>query len=243
VLSRLVSVARDLLTGKRASESPQAPLDPPVETEYVDILFDPAFRRSVSQVKECTCLDVARLANLWTTVRLAGPGTFLEVGSYRGGTALHICNAMDDCGATGRFFSFDPFESGGFETLVDGDQAFKPMDFTDTRFDAVTRLLSGKPFATVVQGFFPSAAEGRQLGAIAFCHLDVDVYEGTRKSLEYLEPRLAPKGLIVLDDLDHKECPGVRKAMTEFLMAHPRFVAIPMFPCQAVLVPKSFWDS
>jgi hypothetical protein len=54
---------------------------------------------------------------------------------------------------------------------------------------------------------------------------------------------LAPKGLIVLDDVGHLETPGVEKAMMEFVAAQPSFLAIPMFPCQAVLLPKTFWQS
>jgi O-methyltransferase len=214
-------------------------LSPAIDTEYVKILFDPDFRNSVAQVRDYTCLDVARLANLWNLARLAGPGIFLEVGSYKGGTALHICNAIEHRGA--RFYCFDPFEKGGFENLGTQDRCFKPNDFTDTRYKAVVKLLSSKPNARVIQGYFPAAAEDLMLHDIAFCHLDVDVYEATRQSLEYVAPRLAPRGLIVLDDFDHLETPGVNKAVTEFLVNYPSFLLIPMFPTQAVLVPKSLW--
>lgn len=243
VLSRLLKVLRECLDTKRVAQNHLEPLDPPVETEYVNILYDTAFRRSLSQVKDLSCLDVARLANLWNLARLVAPGVFLEVGCYRGGTALHICNAIDHGEARSRFYCFDPFETGGFEKINDCDQAFKPTDFMDTQFEAVTRLLSSKPFAKVVQGFFPAAAEGMKLRDIAFCHLDVDVYGATRDSLEYLAPRLASRSIIVVDDVGHRETPGVERAMTEFVAAHPSFLAIPMFPCQAVLVPRAFQQS
>ncbi len=102
------------------------PLDPPVETEYINLLFDLEFSRSVAQVKDFTCLDVVRLANLWNAVKLVGDGIFLEIGSYRGGTALHICNAIESRRASAQFYCFDPFEGGGFERLTEYDQAFKP---------------------------------------------------------------------------------------------------------------------
>jgi hypothetical protein len=214
-------------------------LSPAIDIEYVAILFDPEFQSSVTQVKDYTCLDFARLANIWNLARLAGRGIFLEVGSYKGGTALHICNAIkhrhDD------FYCFDPFEKGGFENLGDQDRCFKPSDFTDTRYEKVVKLLSGKPNARVIQGFFPAAAEGLDLRDIAFCHLDVDIYEATKKSLEFLAPRLATRSLIVVDDVDHRETPGVNKAVAEFLASHPSFLFIPMFPTQAVLLAKSLW--
>lgn len=182
---------------------------------------------------------MVRLANLWTLVKMVGTGTFLEVGSFRGGTALHICNAME--GRSDSFFSIDPFETGGFEGLIECDQAWNPSDFTNTHYDAVTELLAPKPFAKVIRGFFPAAAEQLDLKSVAFCHLDVDIYNATLNGLEYLAPRLARKGLIVVDDAGHNETPGVSLAVRDFLATNPSFVAIPMFPCQSVVLPKHLW--
>jgi O-methyltransferase len=237
--SRLWTLCKAALQKRREGKNRDELLNPAIDVEYVAILFDPKFRSSVTQVKDYTCLDVARLANIWNLARLVGPGIFLEVGSFKGGTALHICNAIENRGAD--FYCFDPFEKGGFEALGDKDQCFKPNDFTDTRYEMVVKLLSGKPHAKVIQGYFPAAAEHLNLANIAFCHLDVDVYGATKESLEFLAPRLAPRGLIVLDDVDHLETPGVNKAVTEFLASHSSFLYIPMFPTQAVLLPKSHW--
>jgi hypothetical protein len=216
-------------------------LTPGIDAEYVKILLDPEFKSSVAQVKGFTRLDVARLANLWNLARLAGPGIFLEVGSFQGGTALHICNAIRHRDAV--FYCFDPFEKAGFENMTELDKCFKPDDFTQTHFESVVKLLSSQPNAKVIQGFFPAAAESLALRNIAFCHLDVDIYDATKRSLEYLAPRLAPRGLIVLDDFHFLETPGVNKAVEEFLESHSSFLLIPMFPVQAVLLPKSFWSS
>ncbi|HTB98138.1 MAG TPA: class I SAM-dependent methyltransferase [Terracidiphilus sp.] len=243
-LSYIYSRLRVILLGAdQAARDRIQPLDPPIETGYIEILSDPAFQRSVSAVKERTYLDEARLANLWNMVRLVGPGTFLEVGSYLGGTAMHLCNAIDAFKPGAKFYCFDPFEHGGFEKMTDTDRAFKPTDFMDTSVAEVTKFLSSKPYATVVQGFFPAVAEGLNLSDIAFCHLDVDVHDATLRSLEYLAPRLAPSGLIVIDDFGHSETPGVEKATMEFLAAHPSFVVLPMFPCQALLMPNTFRNS
>jgi predicted O-methyltransferase YrrM len=190
-------------------------LTPDIEAEYVGIRLDPEFKSSVAQVKGFTCLEIARLANLWNLARLAGPGIFLEVGTFRGGTALHLCNAIRHRNAA--FYCFDPFEKAGFESMSDLDKCFKPDNFTQTQFESVVKMLSSHPNARAVQGFFPAAAEGLDLRDIAFCHLDVDIYDATKRSLEYLAPRLAPGGLIILDDFHHLQTPGVNKAVAEFL--------------------------
>ena len=240
VLSRIPAALRDSLVPQRPVELP-TPLDPPVDVEYVNQLFDPEFSRSVAQVKEFSCMDVVRLANLWNMVRLAGAGTFIEVGTFRGGTALHLCNAIDVWHPGAPFFCFDPFETGGFQEMTEVDMAFKPTDFTQTELKAVQKLLAPKSKATAVRGFFPAAAEGYDLGEIAFCHLDVDIYDSTLRSLEFVTQRLAPKGLVVVDDFGHQETPGVEKATLEFLSRNPAFLCVPMFPCQALLLPKSMW--
>jgi len=59
--------------------------------------------------------------------------------------------------------------------------------------------------------------------------------------LEYLAPRLAARSLILVDDVDHLETPGVNKAVAEFLASHPSFLLLPMFPTQAILLPKLLW--
>jgi O-methyltransferase len=237
VWSGLKGVLLAIFHRDRLDETRKELLTPGIDAEYVNILFDPEFKSSVAQVRKHTCLDVARLANLWNLARLAGPGIFLEIGSFQGGTALHICNAIAHRDAT--FYCFDPFEKGGFENMTDLDKCFKPNDFTNTRFESVVELLSSKPNAKVIQGFFPAEAESLELRDIAFCHLDVDIYDATRRSLEYLAPRLAPRGLIVIDDFGQTETPGVNRAVAEFLAGHPSFLLIPMFPVQAVLLPKS----
>src|ERR1700739_2690002 len=104
VASRAVGVAQAHLSRKKDVRE-DFKLEPPIEGEYVSMLFDPDFKRSVAEVRDFTCLDLVRLANLWTLVKMAGQGTFLEVGSFRGGTALHICNAME--GRDAPFFSID----------------------------------------------------------------------------------------------------------------------------------------
>jgi O-methyltransferase len=237
IWARLKGYSLFALSAYRLAKNREKLMIPVIEAESVEILFDPEFQSSVAQVKDLCCLDIARLANVWNLARLAGPGIFLEVGTYKGGTALHICNAIENRGVD--FYCFDPFEKGGFEKICDQDKCFSPSDFTDTRYEDVVKLLSCKSNIKVIQGFFPSAAENINLHNIAFCHLDVDVYEATKNSLEYLAPRLAPHGLIVLDDMGLCETPGVKKAVAEFLAAHPSFLLIPLFPAHAVLLPKS----
>ncbi len=213
------------------------PLDPPINGKDLLILRDPDFRRSIEMVRQHTLLDVARLANLWNLARRTGPGSLLEVGTFRGGGALHISNACPDR----PIFVFDSFE--GFNKLTPGlDDIFGNDWFQDTS-EAHVRHLFGqvKRQVQIVPGFFPQSAAGLQLGPIAFCHLDVDVYEATRDSLRFLAGQLAPRSLVVLDDYQ-RGAHGMDRAVQEFLSEHRQFDAFPLFPGQALLFSRELWS-
>lgn len=216
--------------------APAFPVDPPIHGQDLVVLGDPAFQESVRMVREHTLLDVARLANLWNLARQTGPGTMIEAGTFRGGGALHLANACRDR----PLYVFDTFE--GFGQLTPGlDDIFDPAWFRDTTREHVERLFrtAGRE-ATIVQGVFPESATGLELGPVAFCHLDVDLYEATRDSLSFLAGRLAPRSLIVLDDFQ-RSAHGVDLALAEFLEAHPSFSCFPMFPGQAILFSRTLW--
>jgi hypothetical protein len=79
----------------------------PIDENYVEILDDPAFQASVKEVSGITLLDTARLANLWMLSRASNPsGSLIEIGSYKGGGALHISNSCP----TRPIFVCDTFE-------------------------------------------------------------------------------------------------------------------------------------
>ena len=218
--------------------SPEYPLYPPVIGQDLAVLKEPAFQESIKAVEDHTLLDVARLANLWNLARLTGPGTMLEVGTFRGGGALHISNA---CPAR-EMFVFDTFE--GFRSLAPGlDDIFDRNWFKDTTADHVRLLF--EPFnrkVTVVKGFFPNSAEKLDLGRVAFCHLDVDVYEASRDSLTFLADKLADRSLIVLDDFQ-RGAHGLDRAVGEFLAGHEQFTCFPLFPGQALLFSRELWNN
>jgi predicted O-methyltransferase YrrM len=208
----------------------------PLDPVGVEILSDAEFQASCRQIEGLTLLDTPRLANLWELCRLTDPGSsIVEVGTYRGGSALHLANC-----APGRpLFIFDSFE--GFHHLdAKLDQAFNQEMFRDTSRDNVVRLFAKRqPAPTVVAGFFPASAAGLKLAPVGFVHLDVDTYDSTRDALEFLRPHLASRALIVVDDY-HRTAHGVDRALEEFVARHPEWRLLPLFPSQALLIPRSW---
>ena len=60
---------------------------------------------------------------------------------------------------------------------------------------------------------FPEIADKR----FCFVHIDVQLYEPTRHSIEFFYPRMNPGGIIVCDDYGFSICPGARRALDEFM--------------------------
>lgn len=68
-------------------------------------------------------------------------------------------------------------------------------------------------------------------------HIDVDLEEPTRESLEFLYPRAVPGALFILDDHGFHSCPGVRKATNEFLEDRPE-VLVELTTGQAIFYKR-----
>jgi len=92
------------------------------------------------------------------------------------------------------------------------------------------------PNVHFVKGFFPDAAQGRipEDERFSFVHLDVDLYEGTLKSLEYFYPRLLPGAAVVVHD--YSVLTGVEQAVHEFCDAHRDIIFFELATTQAVLI-------
>jgi hypothetical protein len=235
----LCSITAFKLGYEPQSLNPDYPIVKPMDTNKVEILRDNEFHASLIACKNDTNLDDARLANIWMYAKLSGPGSMLEVGSWHGGGALHIANACPDR----PIFVFDPFsDTQSFEVLDERlDTSFTINQFTDTSEGYVRNLFaSHKKKAEIVKGFFPTSALNVDLGEIAFCHLDVDVYDATKRSLYYLSSRLAKHSFILLDDY-HREAKGVDLAVDEFLRDHPRFRCFPLHPSQGLVFSLDLW--
>jgi len=212
----------------------------PIDPSNIEVLGDPAFQASVNEVSDLTLLDTGRLANRWQLCRLTDPGgNILEIGSYRGGGALHLSN----CCPQRKIIICDSFR--GFEALhEDLDKSFDKGMFVNTSKESIEQLFKSRNRNyEVINGFFPASCAGKNISPISFVHLDVDVYKATLESLLYLEQErvLLNRSLIVLDDFCRK-AEGVNQAVDEFTAKHKDWISLPLFPGQGVLVRGNWID-
>lgn len=210
-----------------------------MDESYLEVLNDPAFQASVNEVKSITLLDTARLANLWQLCRMSNPtGSLIEIGSYKGGGALHISNS---CPAR-TIFVCDTFEGFG-DLPMDPklDHLFARERFRDTSFELVKSHWTDKGRdVRWVRGYFPESAADIDIVNISFAHIDLDIYESTVNALKYLRPRLIDRSIVVFDDY-LRGADGVVKAAREFSGAHPEWVTFPIFPGQGLMIHRSWF--
>jgi hypothetical protein len=153
-------------------------------------------------------------------------GSTAECGVYTGvGSALICKTLMETYGEKDRHFGFDSFE--GVAEPGEADRSslatwWKKGDLA-TPIEVARGRLEEFPFSELVTGWMPecfstSAARDHRF---RFVHVDVDLHDATRDSLEFFYPRLVPGGVVLLDDHGFASCPGARKAAQDFFADKP----------------------
>jgi O-methyltransferase len=82
-----------------------------------------------------------------------------------------------------------------------------------------------------VEDTVPSCAPAE----IALLRLDTDWYEPTRHELEHLYPRLATRGVLIIDDYGHYA--GARQAVDEYFADSPILLARVDYTCRIAVKP------
>jgi O-methyltransferase len=147
-------------------------------------------------------------------------GEFFECGVYRGGTAYLLAEILST--TTKRLALFDTF-SGMPGTDAEKD-LHRAGDFDNTTLASVQRYLSRFRNITYHPGLLPATFEGFEQTAIAFAHIDLDIYEAIRAATAFVYPRLVKGGVVLYDDYGLPSCPGARLAVDEFFSDKPENV-------------------
>jgi len=78
----------------------------------------------------------------------------------------------------------------------------------------------------LIEGWIPACFKGYEDKKFVFAHIDVDLYQATMDSLEFIYERLVSGGVILFDDYGFVMCAGARKAIDEFMAGKPEPVIL-----------------
>ena len=195
----------------------------------------PAASRREQQLKDAiarvaprfTMVDLPRLrqlAALADQVHLRSvPGCIVECGTWKGGSLALIDWVLRQHGDRRELWGFDSF--AGLPPPTERDEAVVERSFfrgwcTADASDVVAAFEAiggSREGLHLVEGWLTQTLPASDTGPIALLNVDVDWYESVKLTLEVLFDRVAPHGVVNIDDFGR--WPGCDAAVIEFLSA------------------------
>ena len=200
--------------------------------------FSPHELETMRKVKGLTGTSPGRMVGLMDAVRYVVAnrieGSFIECGVWRGGSTMIAAYTLLEIGDTSRdLYLFDTFEGMSPPTdkdvMFDGTRAEAVLDPAEKKegvdnywciagVESVRKniISTGYPAERIhlvkgkVEDTLPQSAPEK----IALLRLDTDWYESTKHEMEHLYPRLAPNGVLIIDDYGHWV--GAKQAVDEY---------------------------
>lgn len=163
-------------------------------------------------------------------------GDFAEIGVFKGNTSqlirlvypekkLHCYDTF--CGIKGADLKFDQHKDG---------------EFAASLTEVKSRV--GEEGVHYHVGIFPESflEEEDQPGNLAFVHVDLDTYAGTKAALEFVYPHLVEGGTMLFDDYQWPNCLGVEKAIKEWLESHRNDCEVREYQYQCAITKREVND-
>lgn len=163
----------------------------------------------------------------------------MEVGVYKGGTSAFISLAAARLGnAAQKHYAIDTFVGHLPEDIRD-DGIHQAGRFSDVSYDEVSnylRRVSGHN--VVIKGNFEEATKELVDEKFSLVHLDVDLRYPTLQYLEFLNSKIPPGGIIIVDDYLAPKCPGIYRSVCNFLECHQNSYHVWAPPTEQVILTK-----
>lgn len=162
------------------------------------------------------------------------PGDVVELGCHSGQSAVVFQKIIQHYGKSRVLHVYDSFEGLPEVKPEDGHSRFHKGGMATTQETLYSNFerLGLKP-PIIHQGWFDKTLPTQLPEQIAFAHLDGDLYDSIRVSLEYVYPKLSKGGVCLVDDYTDTAVfdslnlfPGVKRACDEFLIDKPEKIAI-----------------
>ena len=157
-------------------------------------------------------------------------GDVVECGVSSGTSLSILCTLVMNSRIRRHIFGFDTFEglpapgaddlSGPKSIAKKGLYSASPeMALYTCRSAGVDEYTLNNQI-TLVKGLFSQTLPEYSGSQIALLHIDADLYDSYKVSLENLWPKVAVGGIVAFDEYENQEYPGARKAIDEYFSQH-----------------------
>jgi len=247
----LAAVGLDLR--KRSSATPGATTSSNFGFE-IDETFKSIFRKGVKASASTHDPEVVH-QRLYNAVQFLGytldlDGDVAECGAFQGLSSYLFCSylrlASPDFDGRGYhiFDSFQGLSQLREQDLVSAEAAgashseYKKVGAFHGSLEVVKATLLDFPQIEYHRGWIPESFAGIPEKNYKFVHLDLDLYEPIKGSVEYFYPRMVKGGVIVIDEYAIPRWPGARKAVDEFCQLYHLVTPVALTTGNGVMIKK-----
>ena len=196
-----------------------------------DLEFQEIYRRVWSQNSKYTMTSMERCYSLYSSIQYITkaniPGDVIECGVWRGGSAmLSALTLIKNNQNHRKIYLYDTYEGMSEPTDKDIDLHGTPYrliwekekERLTVPLDEVKENMSstGYPKENIifVKGMVEDTIPNTVPNQVALLRLDTDLYESTYHELIHLYPKVAPHGVIIIDDYGHFQ--GAQEATDKY---------------------------
>jgi len=157
------------------------------------------------------------LKNLEFVLDQGVEGDIVEFGCFEGTASLFLQRMIQTKQSDKSLWVYDSFDGLPDKTKEDESPLgidFKRGELRSTKAKFIENFRKAQlPLPRITKKWFHEITDSELPDTICLAFLDGDYYRSIRTSLELVLPRMAPGGIIAVDDYDNASLPGVRKAV------------------------------
>jgi predicted O-methyltransferase YrrM len=193
------------------------------------VLADPAYTAALALAAGRTIQAADCRMNLFLLLKYflpqleahSGPGSIVEFGSYRGGSAIFVAAVCARLNLEARVFGLDTFAGmPPTDKSIDAHFAgnFSDVDLAELRSHVASCGLANR--LEFIPGLFQDTAPGVLASArpVLLAHIDCDVFASVAYAWEMVKPCMASGGYVVFDDAHTSGCLGATEAVEELVI-------------------------
>jgi predicted O-methyltransferase YrrM len=194
-----------------------------------DVLGDPVYRESYAlangrtiQAENCR-INIFLILKYFLPklLRKNGPGSIVEFGSFRGGSALFCAAVCERLGLDVKVYGLDTFQ--GMPATDKAIDAHNTGDFGDVDLNELrgyVRQCGLEQRLEFLQGTFEETAPSllERANPVLFSHIDCDIQSSVAFAWEAVKSHMRPGGYVVFDDAHASGCLGATEAVEELVI-------------------------